>query len=36
LLIAHLELEGDEASAAAFSRALNFALDALHSARDVA
>jgi hypothetical protein len=36
LLVAHIELEGDEASAAAFSRALRFALDALHSARDVA
>jgi hypothetical protein len=29
LLVAHLELEGDTASAAAFSRALRFALDAL-------
>jgi hypothetical protein len=36
LLVAHLELEGDMASAAAFSRALRFALDALHSHRDVA
>ena len=34
LLIAHLELEGDEASAAAFNRALAFALDNLN-ARDV-
>jgi hypothetical protein len=34
LLIAHLELKGDEASAAAFSRALAFAVDHLY--RDVA
>ena len=35
LLAAHLELEGDLASAAAFNRAVSFALDALHSHRDV-
>jgi hypothetical protein len=34
LLVAHLELEGDEASAAAFSRGLAFARDQLY--RDVA
>ena len=35
LVAAHLELEGDLASAAAFNRAVSFALDALHSHRDV-
>jgi hypothetical protein len=35
LVAAHMELEGDLASAAAFNRALAFAVDALHSHRDV-
>ena len=35
LIAGYLEFEGDFASAAAFNRALHFALDALHSHRDV-
>jgi len=34
LLAGYLEFEGDLASAAAFNRAVSFALDALHSHRD--
>jgi hypothetical protein len=35
LVAGFLEFEGDTASAAAFNRALDFAVDALHSHRDV-